>query len=144
MASSFQQQSRVRKMIYAGLIVGLLTGSMLYRKVYVEPLAFALQLRAESQGEVDAASSAARLMKIGNDDWKNEMRCLFDLSGIDPQDWNPVDFETLDADGRTVVNMAHFEKFCRNHPRLVRRLREKLFRVKPDDVVEFLKINRGI
>src|SRR5438067_1758556 len=66
MAISFKQQSRVRKMIYAGLIIGLLTTSWLYRKYLIEPEAFDLQLRADSQGEVELTSSAGKLSLFGS------------------------------------------------------------------------------
>src|SRR5436189_213871 len=66
MARSFQQKSRLRKISYAGLIVVLLTASMLFRKFVVEPRAYDLQLRAESQGEVELMGSALRLAMFGS------------------------------------------------------------------------------
>lgn len=259
MASSFQQKSRLRKFSYAGLIIVLLTGSMLLRKGIVEPRAYDLQLRAEAQGEVELTSSAVRLtlfgsrglatcvlwqmaiekqkrhqwnevellvksvtklqpnfvtpwlfqswnlaynvavecdrtrdkyfyisrgiqllaegerrhqgtqnivsqedrkkfpgnpemrfymglfyqMKIGNSDEKNAMRCLFDLSCTDPREWDPDTFWVIDEKGKT-INWKKFEDFCRRHPRLVRRLREKLYCSEPKDVLAFLKKNRDI
>src|SRR4051794_32931137 len=257
MATSFRQQSRVRKMVYAGLIVALITVSMLYRKVSIEPRAHNLQLRAESQGEVELTSSAVRLtllgsrglattvlwqvamekqkrhqwnqldlvvtsitklqpnfvtpwlfqgwnlafnvavecdqprdkyfyisrgtqllaegerrhqgtistaadnsaprfpgnpemrfyigmfyqMKIGTSDEKNTMRCLFDLSCIDPDEWSQ---QRLWKEDQQAVNLEAFADFCKAHPRLVRRIREKLKLSEPEDVVAFLKENRGL
>jgi hypothetical protein len=256
MASSFQQQSRVRKMVYTGLIVALITVSMLYRKMVIEPNALRLQLRAESLGEVEFAGSAVRMvllgsrgvmttimwqmaiekqkrhqwneldnyvtaitklqpnfitpwmfqgwnlaynvavecdqprdkyfyisrgtqllaegerrhqgaavatsagtplifpgnpdmrfyvgkfmeMKLGTSDEKNVMRCLFDLSCIDPKDWDPLLFEPEKGS----LDLDKFKTFCQDHPRLIRRLREKLYYSKPEDIVEFLRSCRGI
>ena len=59
----------------------------------------------------------------------------------------------MSEDGRQGINWTEFEKFCRDHPQLVRRLREGIRREttrdqrrqftceRPEDVVQFLADN---
>ncbi len=61
MANSFQQRSRIRKAVYGGLILVLLTVAILHRNLVVRAQADALALREESQGEVELTGSAVRL-----------------------------------------------------------------------------------
>jgi hypothetical protein len=61
--------------------------------------------------------------KIGQSDETNVMRSLFQLSTIPPNERDPGRFRTV-VDGKTVFNWDEFEKFCEQHPQLVRRLRE--------------------
>lgn len=82
-------------------------------------------------------------LKIGTSDEKNTMRCLLEMSCIDPIErdadrfWEPGDF------GKT-VKLERFKNFCIQHPRLVRRLYDQLGRTKPEDVVRFLEENKDI
>src|SRR5260221_9872698 len=59
--------------------------------------------------------------KIGMADQKNALRSLFQLSCIDPQDRDPAKLRRKDG-GKSVVDLDQFEKFCVQHPFLVRRL----------------------
>ncbi len=65
MASSFQQRARLRKAVYAGLILVLFTISYLYRQNIVLAQADDLGLREESKGEVELTGSAVRLSLTG-------------------------------------------------------------------------------
>ena len=74
-------------------------------------------------------------MKIAISDEKMTMRCLLDLSSIDPVE---RDAAKLRASGGSDINETEFAKFCRDYPRLVRRLRDQLgYNAK--DVVAFLR-----
>jgi hypothetical protein len=66
MATSSLQQARQRKMIYFGAIVVLLTISLIHRDFFLKPLAFALQLRETSRGEVELTWSAVRKLMTGS------------------------------------------------------------------------------
>jgi hypothetical protein len=66
MAASFPQQSRLRKLTYFGLIVGLFFVTLILRKQIVEPRASALELREENLGEVELTGSALRLSLTGS------------------------------------------------------------------------------
>ena len=61
MASPFQQRSLQRKFIYFGLIVALFTGSLLFRRLVINPQATDLRLRQEDQGQVALTDTAMRL-----------------------------------------------------------------------------------
>jgi hypothetical protein len=79
-------------------------------------------------------------LKIGNSDEHKTMRCLFEMSCIDPIERDPDRFL---GSGDT-VNTAEFAKFAIKHPRLVRRLNEQLGYVTPKRVVDFLRENQDI
>jgi hypothetical protein len=81
--------------------------------------------------------------KIMQSDETNAHRCLFQMSCIPYPERDPERFWTT-ADGRKVIDMAVFEKFCIDHPQFVRRLHDKLRCGKPEDVVLFLKENKGV
>src|ERR1700722_14479796 len=66
MANTFQQAAQQRKLIYAVLIMGLFTGSLLARKSVIEPMALRLQLRESARGEVELTSSLVRHMLSGS------------------------------------------------------------------------------
>lgn len=78
--------------------------------------------------------------KLGISDDKNLLQALFQLSCIDPRLRDPQRF--LGPDGQ--VNLPVFEQFCREHPQLVRRLRERLDCRTPAEVVRFLGDNYQI
>jgi hypothetical protein len=66
MANPFQQKVRLRKLIYAGMILVLITLSLMHRKQFVEAAAESLQLRETTRGEVELTGSALRLMLTGS------------------------------------------------------------------------------
>jgi tetratricopeptide (TPR) repeat protein len=256
MANPFRQQSRLRKLVYFGLILALFTASLIHRRFLIEPEAMALQLREQARGQVDLTSSAVSLtltgsrgvatcglwwialekqkkqewnelelvvrsitklqphftapwrflswnlsfnvavecdrtrdkyfyvsrglellaegerrnqgtqekgairfpgnpdmrydlgffyhLKIGQSDEKQYMRCLLDLSCIDPLKREPGRFWGVDKAGRRVVRLAEFEDFCRSYPRLVRRLRQRMGRARPEEVIAFLEDNKDV
>jgi hypothetical protein len=94
--------------------------------------------------------------KVGKSDETNVMRSLLQLSMIPPKERDPSRFRTTTADGRQEVNWEEFEKFCKNHPQLCRRLREGIRREtkreqerqftcrEPEDVIQFLTDNLRI
>jgi hypothetical protein len=90
--------------------------------------------------------------KFGVSDENNSLRSLFQLSCIPPKQRDPEDLAPKDLQtGRRKVDLKKFEEFCRQHPQLVRRLREppkelsRPFRCNtPDEVVEFLADNRRL
>jgi hypothetical protein len=255
MASPFQQQSRIRKFVYAGLILLLLTLSYPLRHSLILAQASDLTLRPEGKGQVELAGSAFRLvltgtrgmavcymwikaqdkkkkhewheldmvvktvvklqphfilpwlfqswnmafnvsaefdrirdkyfwissgiqllaegvnvnrgnddtgfpgnpdlrfhmglyyqLKIGRSDENLTMRSLYQLSCMKLADRDPDRLRLADRakDGRLVINFPKFEEFCNKHPRLVRRLREKLSMTDPRQVINFLRENRDI
>jgi hypothetical protein len=82
--------------------------------------------------------------KMGTSDEQNTLRALYQLSCIDPQERRPERFRRMVND-RQVIDWERFEEFCRNHPHLVRRLRESKLRYKtPDDVIDFLASSQKI
>ena len=93
--------------------------------------------------------------KFGVSDQVQTLRCLFNLSCIPPNEWDPSPGNLTNADGS--VNLVAFQKFCEDHPHLVRRLRgeerwdpskretsETLRCRTPADVIEFLRANRKV
>jgi hypothetical protein len=80
--------------------------------------------------------------KICQADRTNMLLALFELSCIDPNQRDPRRFGGIDPDNPGMVrDMVQFEKFCQEHPQLVRRLREKVRCDTPADVVQFLEEN---
>ena len=254
MVNPFQQQVRLRKVIYTALILALFTGSLMYRRFIVEPQAETLQLREASRGEVELTGSAVRLtltgsrglavtflwhsamkqfekhhwnevellvssitklqpyfvtpwlfqswnlafnvsvecdrprdkyyyvsrglhllaegerrnqgsgldadgqprfpgnpdlrhhmgftyqLKIGHSDEKNAMQCLLEMSCIDPLQRDPKKLLKSDQE----VDLDQFEKFCQDHPILVRRISEQLDYNTKEQVVRFLKDNQNV
>jgi hypothetical protein len=82
--------------------------------------------------------------KIGLSDEANTLRCLYQMSCIDPVERDPSRLRMQDRSGSTSVDMPRFEQFCRRHPMLVRRLREVLKKDTPADIVDFLADNQKI
>ncbi len=93
--------------------------------------------------------------KFGVSDQVQTLRCLFNLSCIPPNEWDPSPGNLTNADGS--VNLVAFQKFCEDNPHLVRRLRgeerwdpsrkessETLRCRTPADVIEFLRVNRKV
>ncbi len=89
--------------------------------------------------------------KIMQSDETNVLRCLWQMSCMPWPERDPDRFYTdangrpmFDASGQPALNEARFQKFCENHPQMVRRLREKLRCERPEDVVQFLRENQKI
>jgi hypothetical protein len=82
--------------------------------------------------------------KIGLSDESNTLRCLYQMSCMDPVERDPARMRTQDASGASVVDMEKFGEFCRRYPLLVRRLRETLKKNSPADVLDFLAENQKI
>ena len=90
--------------------------------------------------------------KVMQSDETNYLRSLFQLSVIPPNERDPARFWKQGDEG-PVFNWVEFEKFCREQPQLVRRLREGMHRdtlrekkrlfdcPTPDLVVRFLDEN---
>jgi hypothetical protein len=257
MANPFSQKTRQRKFVYTGLILVLFTGSLMHRRLWVEPTATRLKLREVAKGEAELTSSAVRLSltgsrgiavtvlwvaalqeqerhewnelelaigaitklqpyfitpwlfqgwnlaynvavecdrphdkfyyvsrglhllaegerrnleqttdpsqpngvgqpdlrhfigvayqgKFGISDEKTTMRSLLDMSCIDPIRRDPDRFWEIGPDGRKRVKLDELEKFSRDYPRLVRRLREHLGYADPKQIVAFLTDNREL
>jgi hypothetical protein len=79
------------------------------------------------------------LNKFGVADEANTLRSLFQLSCIDPLERDPRRFRP--GGPGSAINLDQFEQFCKEHPQLVRRLREFLRCNRPDDVIDFLADN---
>ncbi|HEX3315249.1 MAG TPA: hypothetical protein VHR72_10185 [Gemmataceae bacterium] len=85
------------------------------------------------------------LYKIGLSDEKTTMKCLLDLSTIDPLRRHPDWFRKVDPETRRrIVDKAELKKFCQDYPRLVRRLREGLDHTSEESIVEFLDKNGDV
>jgi hypothetical protein len=87
--------------------------------------------------------------KIGMADEHNTLRSLFALGCIDPLERDPKKFRPPGSD--RIENMEAFEKFCRDHPMLIRRLREtpgkkpdEVICKNPEEVVDFLQANQKV
>jgi hypothetical protein len=93
--------------------------------------------------------------KICQSDETNTLRSLLQLSCIPPNERDPARF-WLVSDGRQELNLEEFGKFCRDHPQLVRRLKEGMRREylrdqrlqftvqSPRELVQFLADNRRV
>jgi hypothetical protein len=84
-------------------------------------------------------------LKMGTSDERLTMRCLLEMSCIDPIERNPDRFWTTDEKtGEQKVDLKKFAPFCQKYPQLVRRLSEQLSYSKPEQVVKFLQDNQNI
>jgi hypothetical protein len=79
--------------------------------------------------------------KIGQSDKTNVMRCLYQMSCIPANERDPARFLKDDGAGQTTIDLDQLEDFCKQHPQLVRRLRERLDLKKPAQMVQFLDEN---
>ena len=82
--------------------------------------------------------------KIGLSDEANTFRCLYQLSCIDPLNRQAKRFETTGPTGKTVIDEEQFERFCQEHPMLVRRLREALKNEEKSEIISFLRESEKI
>src|SRR5262245_7576414 len=86
-------------------------------------------------------------LKLGTSDEKSYMRCLLEMSCIDPLHRDPERLRAPAADGGDTIAPAEFERLCRDYPRLIRRIRDlsdprRIRRnITPKEVLEFLKDN---
>src|SRR5947209_3551340 len=91
MASPAQQQTFHRKLIYLGLVVALLFGSLLWRKLVVEEQAQRLALLEQSHGDVELVGSAVRLGLFGS---RGLVTCVLWYSATEKQkknQWNELE-----------------------------------------------------
>jgi hypothetical protein len=65
MPSTFQRQSRLRKIVYSVLILVLLTGTLLWRSLVVETQAQNLRLREQDLGEVELTGKTVQVVSTG-------------------------------------------------------------------------------
>lgn len=70
--------------------------------------------------------------KIAQSDDSNALRSLSQLSMIPPNERDPERFWTRSG-GKQEVNLRELEEFCKDHPQLVRRLREGIRRERRSD-----------
>jgi len=94
--------------------------------------------------------------KFGVSDRVTTLRCLYQLSCIPDEDRDPDRLITINSDGTRTINLTAFEEFCRNHPQLIRRMKEtrilgdgseeraQVLARNPEAVVVFLKNNRKL
>jgi hypothetical protein len=89
--------------------------------------------------------------KIGLADEANTLRCLYQMSCIDPLERdternsrNPKALQKEDGNGNRVINTEQFERFCKRYPMLVRRLHEALRCETPRDIVDWLDDNKKV
>jgi hypothetical protein len=82
--------------------------------------------------------------KVMQSDETNVFRCLYQMCSIPypERDINRLMPQT--PAGSRALDVQAFEKFCTDHPQLVRRLHDKLRCNKPEDVVDFLDDNKRI
>lgn len=90
--------------------------------------------------------------KLAQSDETNTLRSLFQLSCIPPNQRDPARFRKL-VGGKQELNIEEFQRFCREHPQLVRRLKEGMRREleidrlrqftadTPEKIVQFLADN---
>jgi len=116
-----------------------------------------------NQGRIELASADARAatlkrgnpdmrwflgftyqLKMGTSDENSTMRCLLDLSCIEPSKRDPEKLQKADPRGGKTLKMAEFTTFCQENPRLVRRLHDALNVTDPLDIVQFLRDNAEV
>jgi hypothetical protein len=91
MASRFQQQSLVRKVVYLGVIIGLFSTAWLWRRYSLEPQANAMAALEQNQGEVPLHASALRLSLTGT---RGVFTCVLWSTAIEKQkrqEWNELE-----------------------------------------------------
>src|ERR1700693_1147707 len=104
MASPFQQQSLIRKVIYLGVIVGLFSGSWVWRRYFLEPQANELAALEQNAGEVQVSDAAVRLALMGT---RGFVTCYLWMSAIELQkkhQWNELELEV----GSLTTLQPHF------------------------------------
>ena len=91
MASPFQQQVRQRKLLYLGLILVLLTLSVIWRYSVIDGLAERLAVREQSRGEVELTGAVVRLGLTGS---RGLATCVLWANAIEKQkknQWNELE-----------------------------------------------------
>src|SRR5262245_62034321 len=90
MGVSFQEQSRKRKVLYTGLILGLFTATVLHKLWVLDPKAAMLGMRQEQLGAVELTGSALRLSLTGS---RGLAVCFLWWTAIEKQkrhEWNKL------------------------------------------------------
>jgi hypothetical protein len=82
--------------------------------------------------------------KVMQSDETNVFRCLYQMSSIPPPERDIDRLMPQGPNGQRALDVDAFAKFCKEHPQLVRRLRDKLRCNRPEDVVRFLDENKRI
>jgi hypothetical protein len=82
-------------------------------------------------------------LKVGASDEKTTMRCLLDMSMMDPLKRDPKRFLKPGTRGEE-VDLEELRKLCQEQPRLIRRLREGLNYDSPKQIVAFLDLNKDV
>ncbi|MFO0843552.1 MAG: hypothetical protein U0797_14305 [Gemmataceae bacterium] len=91
MASPYQQQVRQRKLLYLGLILVLLTLSVIWRNGVIDGLAERLAIREQSRGEVELTGAVVRLGLTGS---RGLATCVLWANAIEKQkknQWNELE-----------------------------------------------------
>ncbi len=108
-----------------------------------------LQLLAEGEREnhdnPDIRWSLGFFMqhKIIQSDETNTLRSISQLSMIPPNERDPGRFVTKTEGGQEKINLKELEDFCKEHPQLVRRLREGMSRQRRIDQMRQFHIERA-
>jgi hypothetical protein len=82
--------------------------------------------------------------KVMQSDETNVFRCLYQMSSIPPPERDIDRLMPQGPAGSRALDLEAFEKFCADHPQLVRRLHDKLRCNQPEEVVRFLDENKRI
>src|SRR5262245_61304193 len=78
--------------------------------------------------------------KFGISDQANTLQCLLQMSCMEPAERDPQRLRRANGP----LDLGELEQFCANHPQVVRRLHELLYRDTPAKVIEFLADNQKI
>jgi hypothetical protein len=81
--------------------------------------------------------------KIGQSDETNTLRSLSQLSMIPPNKRDPGRFWIVSEGRQKRLNLKTLEDFCKEHPQLVRRLREGMSRERRSDMVRQFHVERA-
>ena len=81
--------------------------------------------------------------KICQSDETNVLRSLSQLSMVPPNERDPGRFWTVSEGGRQEINLKELEDFCKEHPQLVRRLREGMRRERRSEQLRQFRCERA-
>jgi hypothetical protein len=81
--------------------------------------------------------------KIGQSDETNVLRSLSQLSMIPPNERDPGRFWKASEGGGQEINLKELEEFCKEHPQLVRRLREGMRRERRSEQLRQFRCERA-
>ena len=94
MATSYRQLALQRKLIYLGVVIALFCGSLVWRRLVVEPQANRLALREQNMGEVELAGVIVRHALIGS---RGFVTCAMWMDAIElkkKNKWNELELTT--------------------------------------------------